>query len=97
VTRVRLTHSPSLGDDPGETFRAEGLSPRTWSNGPGDRYGWHSHSYDKVLYCVTGSVIFHTEGEEFELRPGDRLDIEAGVEHAATVGPEGVECMEASR
>jgi len=26
-----------------------------------------------------------------------RLDFDAGTEHAATVGPEGVECMEAAR
>lgn len=97
MSRVRLTRSHASAIDPSEAFRAEGLSPRTWSNGPGDRYGWHRHEYDKVLYCTRGSITFHSEGEEFELRSGDRLDIEAGVQHAATVGPGGVECMEASR
>ncbi len=37
-------------------FRDEGLRPSWWSNGPGDRYGAHSHPYDKVLYCAHGSI-----------------------------------------
>jgi mannose-6-phosphate isomerase class I len=35
-------------------------------------------------------------GEDIVLRPGQRLDIPAGTRHAATVGPAGVECMEAA-
>jgi quercetin dioxygenase-like cupin family protein len=89
-------------DAPGEAgiskrFQDEGLSPHRWGNGPGDTYGWHQHPYHKVLYCVRGSIAFHArDGEDVELGPGDRLDIEPGTEHAATVGPEGVECMEAA-
>jgi hypothetical protein len=30
------------------------------------------------------------------LVPGDRLDLPAGVGHSATVGPDGVECLEAA-
>ena len=29
--------------------------------------------------------------------PGDRLDLDPGTEHAATVGPSGCECVEAFR
>ena len=78
-------------------FRDEGLGPRGWGNAPGDRYGSHSHGYHKVLYCVSGGIVFHTSDGDLELRPGDRLDVEPGTEHAATVGPSGVECLEASR
>jgi hypothetical protein len=31
------------------------------------------------------------------LEAGDRLDLEPGTEHAATVGPTGCSCVEASR
>jgi quercetin dioxygenase-like cupin family protein len=79
-----------------ERFRAEGLSPHPWGNAPGDVYGRHSHDYDKVLYCVQGGITFHGRDGDYSLVPGDRLEIEAGTEHAATVGPEGVECMEAA-
>jgi quercetin dioxygenase-like cupin family protein len=76
----------------------EGCSaPRFWSNAPGDRYGWHSHPYHKVLFCVAGSITFHTRDGDVPVAAGDRLDLPSGTEHAATVGPDGVECVEASR
>jgi mannose-6-phosphate isomerase-like protein (cupin superfamily) len=77
---------------------AEGASsPRFWANGPGDRYGAHDHGFHKVLFCLGGSIVFHVDGEDVELTPGDRLDLEPGTVHAATVGPAGCECVEASR
>jgi mannose-6-phosphate isomerase-like protein (cupin superfamily) len=81
-----------------EVFRAEGCSaPRDWSNGPGDTYGWHEHAYHKVLFCLDGSIAFHTREGDVELSAGDRLDLEPETEHAATVGSAGVVCIEASR
>jgi hypothetical protein len=81
-----------------ERMAEEGcLPPRFWGNGPGDRYGWHSHDYHKVLFCLTGSIIFHTKSGDIQMRAGDRLDLAPRTEHAATVGPAGVECVEAPR
>lgn len=77
-------------------MRDAGLSPRRWGNSPGDRYGWHEHQDHKVLYCVEGSIVFHTHDEgDLELHAGDRLDLTPGTDHAATVGGDGVECVEA--
>lgn len=81
----------------GEKFRSEGLSPSRWSNGPGDRYAAHSHSYHKVLYCVRGEIVFTIDGNDVPLVPGDRLEIPPQTKHSAVVGPDGVTCMEASR
>lgn len=78
-------------------FAAEDLEPHSWSNGPGDRYAPHTHSYHKVLFCVLGSITFHIPDGDIELEPGDRLDLPPHTEHAATVGPEGVTCLEAAR
>jgi mannose-6-phosphate isomerase-like protein (cupin superfamily) len=79
-------------------FAAEGCStPRSWANGPGDRFGVHDHAFHKVLFCLAGSIVFHVDGDDVELTAGDRLDLEPGTPHAATVGPEGCECIEASR
>ncbi len=77
-------------------FAAEGLSPHAWSNGPGDRYSTHAHDYHKVLMCVAGSIMFHTPAGDVALAEGDRLDLPAGTPHSATVGPDGVRCLEAS-
>lgn len=91
------TTQPPRAPEATEAMRESGLDPRTWSNGPGDRYGWHEHSYHKVLRCAAGSITFHTPEGEFELAAGDQLDIEPGTAHAATVGPDGVTCVEAAR
>lgn len=80
------------------TLAAEGCSAaRAWGNAPGDTYGWHDHGYHKVLFCLAGSIVLHTREGDVALEAGDRLDLEPGTEHAATVGPEGVQCVEASR
>lgn len=78
-------------------FRDESLTPETWSNQPGHVYGEHEHGYHKVLFCVAGSIIFHTPEGDVEMSPGDRLDLPPGSRHSATVGPMGVTCMEAPR
>jgi quercetin dioxygenase-like cupin family protein len=78
-------------------LRAEGLQPSNWGNGPGDQYGEHAHDYDKVLVATSGSIVFHlTEtGRDVELREGQRLELPARTRHAASVGPNGVSCLEA--
>ena len=80
-----------------ERLRAEGLLASSWGNVPGERYGAHSHDYDKVLVATRGSIVFHLTdvGRDVELRAGERLDLPAGTRHAATVGEEGVSCLEA--
>jgi D-lyxose ketol-isomerase len=49
-----------------------------------------------VLVCQQGAIVFHTTDGDVPLSPGDRLDLEPGTEHAATVGPHGVTCVEAA-
>ena len=78
-------------------MRAEGLDPGSWGNGPGDVYAVHRHAYSKVIVCVRGSIIFGVpaSGATIPLGSGDRLDLPAGVDHDASVGPGGVTCLEA--
>jgi quercetin dioxygenase-like cupin family protein len=78
-------------------FATEGLVPETWSNQPGFVYSEHQHPYHKILFCVAGSITFHTPAGDIELEPGHRLDLPPGTPHSATVGAEGVTCMEAAR
>jgi len=77
----------------------EGLSPYSWSNGPHDVYSAHSHSYDKVIYVVQGSITFGLPEleQKLTLKAGDRLDLPAKVVHDALVGPQGVVCLEAHK
>ena len=77
----------------------QGLDYYAWSNGPNDVYAPHSHDYDKVIYVVRGSITFQLVelGAWHKLNAGDRLDLPAGIVHAAHVGDEGVVCLEAHR
>ncbi|NOH01115.1 MAG: cupin [Chloroflexi bacterium] len=79
-----------------QMMATEGLDPYSWSNGPFDAYSAHSHSYDKVIYVVQGSITFGLPelNQSLTLKAGDRLDLPAGVIHNANVGSEGVVCLE---
>jgi hypothetical protein len=91
LTRGSATRADALA-----AFAAEGCSaPRSWGNGPGDVYGAHEHAQHKVLFCLAGSIVFRTDVGDVALEAGDRLDLPAGTRHAATVGPDGCECVEA--
>jgi uncharacterized protein YjlB len=82
-----------------ERLRAEQLDAVSWSNGAGDRYGAHEHSYDKVIAVESGSIRFGlpARGDKagVDLALGDRLELPAGTSHTAVVGPAGVTCLEA--
>jgi quercetin dioxygenase-like cupin family protein len=80
-------------------LRGEATGCYSWSNGPGDRYAAHSHAYEKVLYCVDGSITFLLEagGQRIELKAGDRMVLPAGTVHGAVVGPSGCTCIEGRR
>jgi quercetin dioxygenase-like cupin family protein len=98
---VKITPWPSptlpTRTDIERVLASEGLSPYSWSNGPGDVYAVHSHTYNKVIYVVSGSITFTLpdRGEDVLLERGDRLDLPAGTRHGAQVGSTGVLCLEA--
>ena len=80
-------------------LRVAGVEPYAWSNGPGERYGEHSHSYTKLLMCAAGSITFlvGADHDAVELAPGDGFVLPAGIEHSAVVGPDGCTCLEGHR
>jgi quercetin dioxygenase-like cupin family protein len=75
-------------------LRQEADGCHAWSNGPGDVYAEHQHPYEKILYCVAGSIAFTLPGREVDLAPGDRMALPPGTVHGAGVGPKGVMCIE---
>ncbi len=98
MTATKTSRAARSHEDALRAFDAEGCSaPRPWSNGPGDAYGRHEHAYHKVLFCLRGSITFHLDDGDVTLEAGDRLDLEPHTHHAATVGPDGCSCVEASR
>ena len=53
---------------------------------------WLSHDYHQVLYCVSCSIVSHTETGDFEMKAGDWLDLDRAFRHGGTR-----RCMEAAR
>ena len=83
-------------EDLKKLIASEGVQLYRWSNGPGDTYYAHTHTYHKIIYVVDGSITFNLveQGKKVELNIGDRMDLPAGIVHAAIVGDLGVVCLE---
>jgi quercetin dioxygenase-like cupin family protein len=105
VGRATVTVEPWSDEEPPteaairRVLQDEGLSFYRWSNAPGDVYAAHTHAYHKVIYVVQGSITFGLPGEnrEVKLQVGDRLELPPEVAHNASVGSQGVACLEAHR
>jgi hypothetical protein len=102
VTVSRRQGRPFSREEAEQQLRGEGLDGEAWQNGPDYTYMAHEHPYTKVLYCVVGSIVFHVSDgsgvvHEVALEPGDRLELGSGISHSATVGPNGVICVEGAR
>ena|SRR5258706_11944155 len=82
-----------------QQMEAEGLRPYSWSNGPNFRIAARSHGYTKVMYCVEGSLelVIPDINQSVILRPGDRLELPAGLRHATIIGPRGARCVESAK
>ena len=102
VTISRRQGRPLNREEAEQKLNDEGLQPEAWQNGPDYSYIAHEHPYTKVLYCVVGDIVFRVREEsgkihEIGLQPGDRIEIASGVVHSASVGPNGVICVEGAR
>ena len=80
-----------VSTQPEADLKAVGLSPYRWSAGAGARFSAHRHSATKHLYVVAGSIDF----DGLALSRGEGIVIPAGTDHGATVGHDGVTCLEA--
>lgn len=95
---IRWPHKHSLPESEIVAFfEGRRLQPQRWSRGPGEHFEVHSHSYNKILFCVQGVITFTLPdlNEQVTLKSGDRLVLPTNTPHGAKVGPEGVTCIEA--
>jgi quercetin dioxygenase-like cupin family protein len=80
-------------------LQTENLRPYRWQEGPNFRSPARTHNYDRVLYCVQGTIEINFPDlfERYVLRAGDRVDIPKGTRYAQAAGAEGVICLESRR
>lgn len=95
VTRWRGGQHPTLALLK-QNLENDGLRPFKWQHKANYRYGVRSHGFGKSIYCVEGGIeIFFPDIQQtVSLRPGDRIDIAAGVRHGITIGVYGATCLE---
>lgn len=79
-------------------MQKEGLRPYQWDNAPNHRYAVRSNGYTKVVYVVEGTLelTLPDSNQRVKLRPGDRVEIPAGIRHGSIVGSTGAKCIEAA-
>ena len=76
----------------------DGLRPSFWTGSPGDVFDWHKHPETKILYVMSGALTFTLrDGASYSVNAGDRIELAAHTDHAATVGPAGARCIEGFR
>jgi quercetin dioxygenase-like cupin family protein len=80
-----------------DALLAEGHDVTEWNDEPSAVYPEHVHLHDEVRVVLTGEMTIRTADRSFVLKPGDRIDIEAGEEHAASVGDAGVTYIAGSK
>ena len=84
VVRWPGPKKPTL-DELKRKLKGEGLESEIYTDRPGVKYGRHKHDFDDFVVIVEGKMKIATEGHEWTLGPGDRLDIPANTLHRAEV------------
>jgi quercetin dioxygenase-like cupin family protein len=101
VPRVSLWDGPGRPQEAAvrDRLAAEGYQAVRWTSEPGQCYLPHAHIYTEVLWLLAGShtVLLPADRRLFELLPGDRIEIPAGMLHASLAGPDGSVYLVATR
>ena len=65
---------------------------------PQQRVKEHRHSFSEVRILIAGEMLFNISGNQFLLRPGDRVEIPANTRHSHVAqGNEACLCLCAER
>lgn len=60
-----------------------------WEDWPDAYYSEHRHLGDSAHIILDGEMTLTMDGDSRTYRPGDRVDVPAGVVHTAKMGPKG--------
>lgn len=63
-------------------LESEGLEPFDESYEPQVKIQDHRHPFTEVRVIISGEMIFNISGNQFVLRPGDRVEIPANTKHS---------------
>lgn len=73
---------------------AKNITAERWVADEYEDFEYHTHTLDKQLWCVEGSIEFEISGQCISLQAGDALDLPSGTRHTAKAGFSGCVCYE---
>lgn len=65
-------------------LESEGLDPYDEIYEPQVKISEHRHPFCEVRVVVSGEMLFNISGNQFLLRPGDRVEIPGNTKHSHT-------------
>ncbi|MBK7960475.1 MAG: cupin domain-containing protein [Bdellovibrionales bacterium] len=63
----------------------EGLEPYEEVFGPHEKIREHKHPFSEVRVVISGEMLFNISGNQFSLRPGDRVEVPANTKHSHSI------------
>jgi mannose-6-phosphate isomerase-like protein (cupin superfamily) len=84
LVRWNKSKKPTL-DELKAILAGEGLESELYSDPPRMKYGRHKHPFDDFVMIVSGRMKIMSDTDEWNLKPGDRLNIPANTPHYAEV------------
>lgn len=90
MAKNQVRYVPLEGPLPSEQeieakLHQEGYESFRWYDVPGASYPSHRHSHDECIWVLKGQMIFKIDGDEFNLKPGDRLYLPSRMAHTVSV------------
>lgn len=64
---------------------SEGLDPIVEEFNPQQKVTEHRHPFTEIRYIVSGEMLFNIAGNQFLMRPGDRVEVPSNTKHWHTV------------
>ena len=80
--------SPSTAPEPGMLRQVLAFNPHLMLVRHEFEKGWtgasHSHPHHQLVYVISGHIRFEAEGASWDMRSGDSVVVNGGVEHRAS-------------
>jgi len=87
ITYTATDATPKTSPEPGLVRQVLAWNPQLMMVRHTFTKGWkgarHSHPHHQMVYIVRGHILFEAQGNKWDLRAGDCLVVDGGVDHEA--------------
>lgn len=88
VVYIATDATPKTTPEPGMIRQVLAYNPQLMIVRHHFTKGWvgakHSHPHHQMVYIVRGHILFEAEGKEWNLRAGDSIVVDGGLDHQAS-------------